>query len=67
MTDRNHSTPDHGIDVEAQFAPADDVIAALETIPGINDDLDQRNAAREQMEREYQLGLAQLRQAAELT
>lgn len=67
MTSHNDPAPDHGIDLEARFAPADDLIAALGTIPGIHDDLDQRNTAREQMEREYQLGLAQLRQAAELT
>lgn len=66
MTSHNDRAPDHGIDLEARFAPADDVIAALATIPGINDDLDQRNTAREQMERD-QLGLAQIRQAAELT
>ena len=35
----------------SEFAPADDVFAALESIPGLNDDKPQRDAAREQMER----------------
>lgn len=51
----------------SEFAPADDVFAALESIPGINDDLPQREAAREQMEREHRIGLATIRQVAALT
>jgi predicted XRE-type DNA-binding protein len=50
-----------------EFAPAADVFAALESIPGINDDLPQRDAAREQMEREHKIGLATIRQVAHLT
>ncbi|MCL2423002.1 MAG: helix-turn-helix transcriptional regulator [Micrococcales bacterium] len=49
------------------FAPADDVFAALESIEGLNDDKDERDAAREQMEREYRVGLATIRKVAELT
>lgn len=49
------------------FAPADDVFAALESIPGINDDLTDRQAAREQMERQHRVGLATIRQVAALT
>ncbi|MCL2849777.1 MAG: XRE family transcriptional regulator [Micrococcales bacterium] len=49
------------------FAPADDVFAALESITGLNDDKDERDAAREQMEREYRIGLATIRQVAALT
>lgn len=51
----------------SEFAPADDVFAALESIPGINDDLTQREAAREQMERRRRIGLATIRQVAALT
>lgn len=50
-----------------EFAPADDVFAALESIPGINDDLAERDAAREQMERQHRSGLATIRQVAALT
>lgn len=50
-----------------EFAPADDVFAALESIPGINDDLAEREAAREQMERHHRIGLATIRKVAELT
>lgn len=50
-----------------EFAPADDVFAALESIPGINDDRAERNAAREQMERQHRIGLATIRQVAALT
>jgi predicted XRE-type DNA-binding protein len=50
-----------------EFAPAADVFAALESIPGINDDLPQRDAAREQMEREHKIGLATIWQVAHLT
>lgn len=49
------------------FAPADDVFAALESIPGINDDLADRQAAREQTERQHRVGLATIRQVAALT
>lgn len=52
---------------DSEFAPADDVFAALESIPGINDDLTERQAAREQMEREHRVGLATIRQIAALT
>jgi predicted XRE-type DNA-binding protein len=50
-----------------EFAPADDLFAALESIPGINDDLPQRQSAREQMEREHRVGLATIRHVAALT
>lgn len=49
------------------FAPADDVFAALESIPGINGNLAGRQARREQMERAHKMGLATIRKAAELT
>lgn len=49
------------------FAPADDVFEVLESIPGINNDLPEREAAREQMEREHRVGLATIRKVAELT
>lgn len=58
---------DHGSDGANQFAPAEDVFATLEAIPGINDDLEQRTAARDQMEREHRVGLATIRQVARLT
>lgn len=51
----------------SEFAPADDVFAALESIPGINDDLAEREAARDQMERQHRVGLATIRQVATLT
>lgn len=51
----------------SDFAPADDVFASLESIPGINDDLAKREAAREQMERRHRSGLATIRQVAALT
>jgi predicted XRE-type DNA-binding protein len=50
-----------------EFAPADDVFDALESLPGINDDLSERDAAREQMERRHRVGLATIRQVAALT
>lgn len=50
-----------------EFAPADDVFAALESIPGINDDLAERETARDQMERQHRVGLATIRQVAALT
>jgi predicted XRE-type DNA-binding protein len=55
------------IDLESAFAPIDDVMEALESVPGINDDLPQRQAAREQMERQHRVGLAAIRQVAALT
>lgn len=51
----------------SEFAPADDVFAALESIPNINDDIAQREAAREQMEHQHRVGLATIRQVAALT
>ncbi len=36
----------------SEFAPADDLFVALESILCINDDLPRRQAAREQMERQ---------------
>ena len=50
-----------------EFAPADDVFASLESIPGINDDLSERVAARDQTERHHRVGLATIRQVAALT
>ncbi len=50
-----------------EFAAADDVFDALESIPGINDDLAGREAARDQMERAHKIGLATIRQVAHLT
>lgn len=49
------------------FVSSDESIAKLEAIPGINDDLTDRMAAREEMEREYRLGLSKIREAAQLT
>lgn len=54
-------------DQQSEFAPADDVFEALESIPGLNDNLTERQAAREQMEREHRIGLATIRQVAALT
>ncbi len=54
-------------EINDQFASADDVFAALESVPGLNDNLVARTAAREQMEREHQIGLATVRQVAALT
>ncbi len=51
----------------SEFAAADDVFDALESIPGINDDLAGREAARDQMERAHKIGLATIRQVAHLT
>lgn len=59
----SNSTPQD----EVTFAPIDDVLADLESVPGINDDLPQRVAAREQMERQHRIGLATIRQVAALT
>ena len=38
------------IDTESEFAPIDDVMEALESLPGIDDDRAQREAAQEQTE-----------------
>lgn len=51
----------------SEFASADDVFAVLESIPGINDDIAEREAARDQMEREHKIGLSTIRQVARLT
>lgn len=59
-----HTNP---AETQSGFAPADDVFTALESIPGINDNLHERQAAREQMERTHRMGLAMIRKAAELT
>jgi DNA-binding XRE family transcriptional regulator len=50
-----------------EFAPADDVFAALESIPGLQDNHAEREAARDQMERAHKMGLSMIRKAAELT
>jgi hypothetical protein len=55
------------INLEPEFAPADDLIAALESIPGINDDLEERVLARVEMERSYLAGLSAVREVAALT
>ncbi|MCL2091089.1 MAG: XRE family transcriptional regulator [Micrococcales bacterium] len=52
---------------QSGFGPIDDTLAALESIPGINDDLDERIEAREQMEREHIAGLAMVREVAAMT
>lgn len=52
---------------EPNFAPVEDVIAALQSVPGINDTLAERMAAREQMERDHAQGLATIRRMAALT
>jgi DNA-binding XRE family transcriptional regulator len=49
------------------FEASNDVLQMLESIPGINDDLPARQDARRQAEREYQLGLASIRNAMSLT
>lgn len=60
---------DHRIpeDAPGGFAPADDVFAALESIPGLHDNQAARDAARDQMERAHKMGLSMIRRAAELT
>lgn len=55
------------IDTESDFAPIDDVMEALGSLPGINDDFPERRAAREQIERQRKVGLATIRQVAALT
>lgn len=52
---------------DENFAPIDDVIELLDSVPGIDDGKAQRIAAREQMEREYRVGLATIRQVAAMT
>ena len=52
---------------QSNFASADDVLAALASIPGIDNDLPQRQAAREQMERAHRTGIVAVRQVAALT
>lgn len=42
-------------DQQSRFAPADEVLAMLESIPGINDTLNQRKAARELMEHRHRV------------
>lgn len=55
------------IDTESAFAPIDDVVEALESLPGIDDDLPEREAAQQQAERQHKIGLATIRQVAALT
>lgn len=52
---------------QTDWEPADDIMAALKTIPGIEERSQERAAAYEQMEREYRMGLADLRSALALT
>lgn len=54
-------------DATGEFAPADDVFAALESIPALHDNDPDREAARDQMERAHKMGLSMIRKAAELT
>ncbi|MCL2466342.1 MAG: helix-turn-helix domain-containing protein [Micrococcales bacterium] len=49
------------------FAPIDDTFAALKSLPGIDDDLEERMEASEQMEREHIAGLAMVREVAAMT
>ena len=55
------------IDTESDFAPIDDVLNELESIAGINDNIDERIASRDRMERSYRMGLATIREVAALT
>lgn len=55
------------IDTESAFAPIDDVMETLESLPGIDDDRAERDEAQEQAERHYRIGLATIRQVAALT
>jgi len=55
------------IDLEPEFAPADDIIGALESIPGIHDNLSECMVARQKMERSYRTSLAAIREVAALT
>ena len=55
------------IDTESAFAPIDDVMDALESLPGIDDDRAERQEAQEQAERHHRIGLATIRQVAALT
>ncbi|MCL2423795.1 MAG: helix-turn-helix domain-containing protein [Micrococcales bacterium] len=52
---------------QSDFGPIDDTFAALKAVPGIDDDLDDRIEAREQMEREHIAGLAMVREVAAMT
>lgn len=52
---------------ESAFAPIDDVMETLESLPGIDDDRAEREAAQEQAERLHKIGLATIRQVAALT
>jgi len=49
------------------FAAIDDVMAALESVPGVLEGRNEIRAANEQMEREYLIGLATIRKVAALT
>ena len=49
------------------FAPIDATFAALKSIPGIDDDIDERTQTREQMERERVADLAMVREVAAMT
>lgn len=60
-------TDAHTIDTDSAFGPIDDVMEALESLPGMDGDLPERQAAREQMERQHRIGLATIRQVAALT
>lgn len=52
---------------EVTFAPIDDVLEGLQSIPGIEDDRMEREAAREKMEKSYRMSLAMVRHAGQLT
>jgi len=45
------------------FAAIDDVMAALESVPGVLEGRNEIRAANEQMEREYLIGLATIRKS----
>ena len=49
------------------FEPVGSVLQALESIPGLNDNLHERALASRRMEHEYQAGLAAVRHLAGLT
>jgi len=55
------------IDTESDFADIDDIMRALESVPGIDADRHERETRQEQAEREYRVGLATIRKVAELT
>ena len=52
---------------QSDFRESDDIVRMLEQLPGIDDDLPARKQAAAQMEREYRLGLAALRNVVSLT